>query len=273
MPTRRQLRRLRNAKHLFPWVSNTWTSLQEEQQRQQQRLATLAPIATTTTYSILKGVCTLYGTQPGTTCKICKVVHRSSDKDIQMFDEVNKEEDASGKYLNGHALKQKMNRTRYKNILKHELKERAIGRMQRAANALKRRRRTREKKMGVDKDAFLQDFTDTGGRAVTREMKDAIKESFRNQNMDPKAKRFKASMKTKGGMLKFPKIGTSNDNFNVHDELKRIIKKDRRTVHLQKKQEWRKRNKREAKAMQRRNRKRKQVRENHNKMMREKLGL
>ena len=63
-------------KHLFPWVSDKWTDLRGEQKRQNKRQGRLAPCARSCVHSTLKGICTLYGAEPGMLCAICNVVHQ-----------------------------------------------------------------------------------------------------------------------------------------------------------------------------------------------------
>ena len=237
MPTRKELRRRAlTAKHLFPWVSVNWTSLSKEQARQKERASRLRQNVNSSTFSILKNICTLYGNAPNTYCTICDTVHRAP-KEISLFDHINSddEDDNNGSYLNKTATLHKMNRKRYKNIIKQELKTQAIGRMQQAANALKARRRMREKKMQVPKDSFLQDFSDTGGSTVTKDMNDAIDQSFANQHLSRKDSRFKARMKHKGKLLKFPSIAYSNDMWSEQNEMARVAKKDKKALYIKKK--------------------------------------
>jgi hypothetical protein len=238
MPTRRQLRRKElQSKPLFPWVSVHWTSLEEEQKREKERKKRCTKNAQSATYSILKGICTLYGTSPGSYCKICKAVHQPVSKDIEIvYNNVNADEEDDGEFLNAIQAKKKNNRIKCKQHLRTVLKKNQINRMKYAANALKRRRRARERKMKVPQDSFLQDFTDTGGSTVTKAMNDAIDESFHNYNFSRKESRFKGRIKTTGGMLKFPKI--TNHVSDVSDDLKELQRREALLERKYRKKRW-----------------------------------
>ena len=89
--------------------------------------------------------------------------------------------------------------------------------------------------MQVPKDSFLQDFSDTGGSTVTKDMNDAIDQSFANQHLSRKDSRFKARMKHKGKLLKFPSIAYSNDMWSEQNEMARVAKKDKKALYIKKK--------------------------------------
>ena len=183
------------AKHLFPWVSDQWTDLSREQRRQNKRQGRLAPSARSSVYSTLKGICTLYGAQPGMYCSICEVVHSKSkalvDKETM--------EDTSG-WVDGTL---RANLKREKRLETKRLKQLQITRMARAADALKWRRRKREKRMQVDPGTFLNDYTDTGGGDVDPAMRKAIDKSMKNQGLSKREKRFRGKLPRRLPMLKF----------------------------------------------------------------------
>jgi len=240
MPSRKKRKEAEKSIKLFPWVADNWTCLEEEQKRQKSRLARLAPNTGSSTASILKGICTMYGDQPGTFCKICHVIHPKRHKNL-----LDKEEEDTSGFVTRAGLKLKADRKRQKKILQKECKTKQIARMKYAVSALRHRRRTREKKMKVPKDSFLQDFTDTGGSAVTKEMNDAIDNSFKNQGYSRKESRFKGRIKTKGSLLKFPKIAYANDYHDQIEEEERIAKMDQQQIQqkkrrlLNKAEKWR----------------------------------
>ena len=252
MPSRKKRNELEKAKIYFPWVADRWTSLEEEQKRQKNRLQSLSPSVASSTNSILKKICTFYGTAPGTTCQICQVVHVKRKKGLL---ELKNEDEHTGGYSTRASIQLKASRKRQTKLLQREMESKQIKRMQYAVQALKQRRRTREKKMGVDKDSFLQDFTDTGGSTITKEMNAAIDSSFQNQGMSRKEKRFKGRIKTKSlkkndtrnDFLRFPDIASSigNDHFDEDEEDLRVVKLDtdkllRKKKKLRKKAEkWR----------------------------------
>jgi len=220
---------------LFPWVSDNWCSLEEEQRRQRQRLAKLSPAVESRTKSILKGICTLYGTSPGTFCKICQVVHLPIKKNLLLLTDENNV-NTSG-FQSNEMKQEKADRNKKFKLMKKEMRIQAVQRMQHAVAALKHRRKTRERKMGVPYGTFRQDFSDTGGSTVTEEMNAAIIGSFKNQNISRKESRFKGRIKTKRGLLTFPKISQSNDNFDELEEEERITNLVRNEVKRKKKKQ------------------------------------
>ena len=219
---------------LFPWVSDNWCSLEEEQRRQRQRLAKLSPAVESRTKSILKGICTLYGTSPGTICKICQVVHLPIKKNLLLSE--NNVNNTSG-FQSNEIKQEKADRNKKLKLMKKEMRIQAVQRMQHSAAALKHRRKTRERKMGVPYGTFRQDFSDIGGSTVTKEMNAAIIDSFKNRNISRKETRFKGRIKTKRGLLIFPKISQSNDNFDELEEEERITNLVRNEVQRKKKKQ------------------------------------
>jgi hypothetical protein len=235
MPSRKQREAEQASMILFPWVSVNWCRLEEEQKRQKERLAKLAPTAKSQTQSILKGICTLYGTTPGAFCPICKVTHAPHKKrGRELLLLTDEDEDTSG-FQSREMRQDKADQEKKIKVLRKEMRVQAIRRMQHAAAALKHRRKTREKKMGVPFGTFRQDFSDTGGSCVTKEMNAAITTSFRNQNFSRKESRFKGRIKTTGNLLKFPKISQSNDKFDHVKEDERLTKLVRDEMRLQSK--------------------------------------
>ncbi len=186
------------SKHLFPWVSDQWTDLKREQKRQNKRQGRLAPSARSSVYSTLKGICTLYGAQPGLYCSICNVFHTKSKATIakEMM------EDTSG-WVDGTL---RANLKREKHLETKRLKKLQVMRMARAANALKWRRRKREKRMQVEPGTFLNDYTDAGGGDVDKTMRKAVDESMKTQGISKREKRFRGKLPRRLPMLKFPKI-------------------------------------------------------------------
>ena len=182
-------------KHLFPWVSDQWTDLSNEQKRQKKRQGRLMPAARSSVYSTLKGICTLYGAQPGLRCSICNVVHLKSKALIA------KEtmEDTSG-WVDATL---RANLKREKRLETERLRKIQIIRMARAADALKWRRRKREKRMQVDPGTFLNDYTDSGGGDINPDMRKAVDRSMKNQGMSKKEKRFRGKLPRRLPMLKF----------------------------------------------------------------------
>lgn len=185
-------------KHLFPWVADQWTDLELEQKRQKKRQGRLARNAKSGLYSTLKSICTLYGPQPGTYCSICKVVHKKP-KEV-----IDKEtlEDTSGwvsATLRADIKRQQKLQTK-------RLKELQISRMARAADALKWRRRKREKKMELPRGTLLNDYTDAGGGDVDPDMRKAVDTSMKNQGLSKRDKRFRGKLSSRLPMLRFPKL-------------------------------------------------------------------
>ena len=196
---RKRRRRVENEeKHLFPWVSDKWTDLRGEQKRQNKRQGRLAPCARSCVHSTLKGICTLYGAQPGMRCMICNVVHKKPkaliEKEIM--------EDTSG-WVDGTM---RANLKRERRLEAKRLKELQITRMARAADALKWRRRKREKRMQVDPGTFLNDYSDSGGGTVNPDMRKAIDLSMKNQGLSKREKRFRGKLPRRLPMLKFRPI-------------------------------------------------------------------
>ncbi len=185
-------------KYLFPWVSDNWSSLQDEQERQRQRQGALVPHVCSPTRSVLKGICTLYGVTPGTYCKICRVVHEKTQ--AQIDEEADR--DTSGFQPRGTA-KLRTERRRAKKRAAAERRDTQMQRMARAANALKHRRRRRERKMKQPRDGFLVDHTDNGGSDIDKEMRNALRDSMKNQGL--RRRDFRGKLKTKR-MLVFPPV-------------------------------------------------------------------
>ena len=198
MAARKARKQAAPKKYLFPWVSDQWGSLEDEQKRERRRQDALLPHVCSPTRSVLKGICTLYGVQPGTYCQICNVIHEKTQ--IQVDDEADR--DTSGFQPRGTA-KLRMERRRAKKRAAAERRDTQMQRMAQAADALKHRRRKREKKMKQPRDGFLVDHTDNGGSHIDKDMRKAIRDSMKNQGLRPRD--FRGRLKTKR-LLVFPPV-------------------------------------------------------------------
>ena len=203
LKSKRRRRNKLETKHMFPWVADQWIDLEDEQKRQRKRQGRLVPNANSGLYSTLKSICTLYGPQPGTYCSICKVVHK---KPREVIDKETLE-DTSGwvsATLRADIKRQRKLRTNH-------LKKLQISRMAHAADALKWRRRRREKKMKLPKGTLLNDYTDAGGGDVDPDMRKAVDVSMKNQGLSKRDKRFRGKLSRRLPMLRFPKVGIRID--------------------------------------------------------------
>ena len=157
-------------KKVFPYVYKQWVDLDEEKMRQQHRLEK----RNGTTF-LLNNMCTLYRSCDkitGNTCPVCEIQYKQ-------FEE---------------------------NSL--EVPSQQLKRMQRSADALRWRRRKREKKLGFSSGELLQDYTRSGGAVVDPDMRAAIDQSFVTFKLNKK--KFSARLSTRK-FLKFPQLSGRGD--------------------------------------------------------------